>query len=241
MKRVLITAPLKQQPTIFREFQASLDALIVPPGVTVDRFFVVNDCPEIYQEICGADYTVLNTGDLYQKTHNDHIWTVQNLAKMPQLRNETIKRALDGGYDFWFSVDTDLVIHPETLRVLLDADKEIVSEVFWTQSKTGGWWCNAWQYDQADADGRLREFAVPGLYRVGMTGACTLAKTEVFRRGVSFDPIPNIRKVLWGEDRWFCIRAAVLGVEMWLDTHFPAEHLFTDAIYREFMRRKTNA
>ena len=52
-----------------------------------------------------------------------------------------------------------------------------------------------------------------------MTGACTLVKTVVFRRGVSYEPIPNIQRAFWGEDRHFCVRAAVLGVEMWLDTH----------------------
>ena len=237
--KVLITAPLKQEPKIFVEFQDGLDRLIVPEGVTVDRFFVVNDCDKILSYLKNADYIIMNTGDQYIKTVNDHIWTNENLSKMPELRNATIKRALDGDYDYWFSIDTDLVLQPETLVTLLEADKDIVSEVFWTQSWQGKWWCNGWMYDQADAFGRLEEFRQPGLYQVGMTGALTLVKTEVFRKGVSFSPIPNIRKALWGEDRWFCIRAAVLGFEMWLDTHYPADHLFTPALYQEFIARRS--
>lgn len=237
MKKVLITAPLKQSKGIFKEFQEGLDNLIIPDGVIVDRHYVVNDCPEIIPLIKGS-YEVIDTGDIYVKTYNDHIWTKENLSKMSILRNATIKAALDGGYDFWWSIDTDLVLMPETLQTLLEADKDIISEVFWTQSKIGTWWCNGWMYDQCDPDGRLFEFAKPGLYQVGMTGALTLVKTDVFRHGVDYSPIPNIRKVLWGEDRWFCIRAAVLGYEMWLDTHYPAEHLFTDGIYRDFMKRK---
>ena len=42
--KVLIAAPLRQEVKIFREYQAGLDRLIVPEGVTVDRYFVVNDC-----------------------------------------------------------------------------------------------------------------------------------------------------------------------------------------------------
>ena len=133
--RVLITAPLKQSIGIFREYQRALDALVVPAGVTVDRFFVVNDCPEIIPEICG-EYAVMDTGDRYDKAVNDHIWTRENLNKMPELRNATIRRALDGGYDYWFSIDTDLILHPNTLSVLLDANKDIVSEIFWTQAAT---------------------------------------------------------------------------------------------------------
>lgn len=235
--KVLITAPLKQDRRIFKEFQNALDRLEVPDGVSVDRFFVVNDCDKIVPDIRG-DYIVVNTGDEYIKTVNDHVWTNANLSKMPGLRNRTIKRMLEGNYDYWWSVDTDLIIHPKTLLALLDADKNIVSEVFWTQAANGHWWCNAWMYDQADAAGQLDTWRKPGLYQVGMTGACTLVKRCVFEAGVNYSAIPNIRRVLWGEDRWFCIRAACAGFNFWLDTHFPAEHLFTEGLYQEYMRRR---
>lgn len=226
--KVLIAAPLRQEPRIFREYQEALDRLYIPAGVSVERFYVVNDCPEVIPLIRGR-YTVMDTGDIYQKADNDHVWTMRNLNKMPMLRNETVREALS--YDYLFSVDTDLVLQPETLQTLLNADKDIVSEIFWTNG-----WCNAWMYDQAS--GMTEEWKTPGLYRVGMTGACTLIKTEVLRRGVDYTPIPNIRNALWGEDRWFCIRAACAGVEMWVDTHYPAEHLFTAAMYEAYMRRK---
>lgn len=235
--KVLITAPLKQEPGIFREYQRALDELDVPAGVTVDRFYVVNDCPEVIPEIRG-DYIVVNTGDKYEKAVNDHIWTHDNLTKMHGLRNLTIQRAREGGYDYWWSIDTDLILHRETLRTLIEADKDIVSEIFWTQAPSGNYWCNAWMYDQAA--GMSQEWRKPGLYQVGMTGALTLAKRRVFE-AIDYTPIPNIVKALWGEDRHFCIRAACAGFEMWLDTHYPAEHLFTDALYREFIqRRETN-
>ena len=125
--KILIAAPLKQEPKIFREYQDALDRLIIPDGVTVDRFFVVNDCDEVIPEIRNAEHIVINTGDKYERITNDHIWTHDNLEKMPLLRNECIRRVRDGGYDYLFSVDTDLVLQPETLETLLDADKDIVS------------------------------------------------------------------------------------------------------------------
>ena len=231
--RVLIAAPLKQEPKIFREYQNALDRLIIPNGVTVDRFFVVNDCDEVIPEIRNAEYIVINTGDRYDKAVNDHIWTSDNLDKMPRLRNACIQRVRYGLYDYLFSIDTDLVLQPETLETLLDADKDIVSEIFWTNG-----WCNAWMHDQSA--GMKAEWSTPGLYRVGMTGACTLMKAEVFDAGVDYSPIPNI-KSLWGEDRFFCIRAACHGFEMWVDSHFPAEHLFTEQHYQDFMRRRGDA
>ena len=236
MTKVLITAPLRQDVGIFREHLDSLDRLRIPEGVTVDRFWVVNDCPEVIPEIRGS-YIVCDTGDDYRKTEDNHLWLPENLGKMPRLRNLTILWALDNDYDYWFSVDTDLILHPDTLKWLLEADKDIVSEIFWTKTAgSDGYWCNAWMYDQAD--GMSADWLEPGLYRVGMTGACTLAKCEVLEAGVNFSPIPCIRNALWGEDRWFSIRAAVLGFEMWVDTHVPAAHLYTEEVYQAYMARK---
>lgn len=235
MTKILITAPLRQSVGIFREHQKSLDRLNIPDGVAVDRFWVVNDCPEVIQELRGS-YLVCDTGDEFKKTDDNHLWLPENLAKMPYLRNLTIAWMLEHDYDYWFSVDTDLILRPATLEYLLAADKDIVSEIFWTEAAGGnGYWCNAWMYDQAD--GMSADWLEPGLYRVGMTGACTLVKRRVFEAGVNYAPIHCIRDILWGEDRWFGIRAAVLGFEAWVDTHAPALHLYTDALYDEFVAK----
>lgn len=237
--KILITAPLKQTPKIFREFQDGLDNLYVPNGVEVDRFFVVNDDPDIIKEIHNADYIEVNTGDEYIKNNRTHIWSKDNLSKMSKLRNITIERMLDGGYDFWWSIDTDVVVHPDTLIWLLKARKDIVTEIFWTKCDGGGFWANAWMYDQCDADGQLGNWKQKGLYKVGMAGACTLVKRKVFEAGVNYSAIPCIRKALFGEDRWFCIRAACAGFDMYLDTHCPATHLYTDKEYDGRMKYKS--
>ena len=233
MKKILITAPLRQDADIFQAYQTGLDRLEVPEGYEVSRFFVVNDCNEVIPHIRNAEYIMTETREAYEKTHNDHLWTLSLMARMSDLRNMTIRKMLDGGYDYWFSVDTDIVLDPLTLRWLIDADKDIVSEIFWTQAPNGRYWCNAWMVDQSAGmdDGWRR----PGLYRVGMTGACTLVKRKVFEAGVDYTQIPNIDRALRGEDRHFCVRAACAGFEMWVDTHCPAEHLYTRKLYEEYM------
>ena len=55
--KVLIAAPLRQDPKIFTEYQKGLDSLIIPDGVEVDRYFVVNDCDEVIPYIRGAKST----------------------------------------------------------------------------------------------------------------------------------------------------------------------------------------
>lgn len=227
MKRVLIAAPLRQDPKIFEEYQKGLDALIIPDDVMVDRFFVVNDCVEVVPYIRRADYVEVNNenGMMYR----DHLWTGELVGNMSTYRNMTIRRALEGGYDYLLSVDTDLVLEPHTLQYLMAADKDCVAGLFWTNG-----WSNAWMYDQAEDNNRA-EWKIPGTYRIGGSGALFLIKRKVLLSGVDYTPIPNLRKAVFGEDRHFCIRAVCHGFEIWADSHCLPVHLYTKKHYDQYM------
>ena len=226
MRRVLIAAPLRQKPEIFREYQKGLDGLIIPDGVSADRFFVVNDCDEVIPEIRDAEYTVNNSENV--TIYHNHMWTGDLVNRMGEMRNQTIRKALEGGYDYLLSVDTDLVLEEHTLQVLLETGKDIVAGLFWTNG-----WSNAWMYDQAQ--GYDPTWERPGLYRVGGTGALILISRKVMEAGVDYTNIPCLRKAVFGEDRHFCIRAMCHGFEIWADSHCLPVHLYTDDHYRRFM------
>ena len=226
MTKVLIAAPLRQDPRIFREYQKGLDGLIIPEGVKADRFFVVNDCPEVIPEIRDADWVENNSDNV--TAYQNHLWTGELVGKMSVMRNQTIQRALEGGYDYLLSVDTDLVLEPHTLQVLMEAGKDIVAGLFWTNG-----WSNAWMYDQAD--GYMPGWIEPGLYRIGMSGALILISRRVLEAGVDYTPIPVIRKALFGEDRHFCIRAVCAGFEIWGDSHCLPVHLYKEGDYQKYM------
>ena len=87
MKRILLAAPVRQSADVFEEYQKGLDRLIIPEGYRVDRFFVVNDCPEVEGIIRNAAYIIHDTDDEYIKLQNDHLWTEENVNKMSDLRN----------------------------------------------------------------------------------------------------------------------------------------------------------
>ena len=226
MTKVLIAAPLRQDPKIFREYQNGLDNLIIPDGVQVDRYFVVNDCPEVVPEIRNAEYDVVNNENVM--VYQNHLWTGELVSAMSVYRNMTIRKALEGGYDYLLSVDTDLVLEEHTLQQLLEDDKDCVAGMFWTNG-----WSNCWMYDQV-SENNLPEWQKPGLYRVGGTGALFLIKRKVLEAGVDYTPIPNLRKAVFGEDRHFCIRAVCNGFEIWIDTHCLPVHLYTERHYRAY-------
>lgn len=227
MKRVLIAAPLRQGVKVFREYQKGLDGLIIPEGVTADRFFVVNDCDEVIPEIRDAEYVVINSENAMM--YRNHLWTGELVSNMSEYRNITIRKALEGGYDYLFSVDTDLILEPHTLEYLMRADKDCVAGLFWTNG-----WSNAWMFDQAE-DNNRPEWKVPGTYRIGGSGALFLIKRKVLKAGVDYTPIQNLRKAVFGEDRHFCIRAVCNGFEIWADSHCLPVHLYTDKDYEDYM------
>jgi hypothetical protein len=223
--KILIAAPLRQRPEIFREYQAGLDALELPEDCTVDRFFVVNDCWEVVPEILDAEYVEVNHDDILM--YRNHFWTKELVSDMSVYRNMTIQRALEGGYDYLLSVDTDLVLEEHTLMQLIEDDKDCVAGMFWTNG-----WSNCWMYDQV-SENNLPEWQTPGLYRVGGTGALFLIKRKVLEAGVDYTPIPNLRKAVFGEDRHFCIRAVCNGFEIWADTHCEPVHLYDEGLYQQ--------
>ena len=91
MKKILVTAPLRQDADVFREYQKGLDALQIPEGYEVSRFFVVNDCPEVIPEIRDAEYIIADNNEAYEKTHNDHLWTMSLMWRMAELRKRAVE------------------------------------------------------------------------------------------------------------------------------------------------------
>lgn len=236
--KVLIGAPLRQKPHIFKEHLKSLEALRIPEGVEVDFFWIVNDCPEVIDLLKPHQYMVTDYGDKYETDETEHHWSFAGFGKMSELRTMLTNKALEEGYDYYFSVDTDLVLHPETLAQLLAAEKDLVSEIFWTDGPDGKPWCNSWLWDQYITTVETFEaWKLPGLYEVGMTGALFLISRKVLEAGVNYMPIKNILRAVYGEDRHFCIRAACAGFEIWMDTCYPATHLYRESEYRAYMER----
>ncbi|GEN35031.1 glycosyltransferase [Aneurinibacillus danicus] len=156
-------------------------------------------------------------------------------------------------------------MHPATLQHLVSLEKDIVSEIFWTSWQEGERkFPQVWLSDQytlyhrsphetlsdEDVQARTMEFLQqlrkPGVYEVGGLGACTLISRRALLAGVNFNTIPNISLI--GEDRHFCVRATALGFSLFVDTYYPAYHIYRDSDlagvemykYRNTVKTSTN-
>jgi GT2 family glycosyltransferase len=250
-KKLLIGSCICQSPRILSKFLYSLyNADLTMFDATI--MFVDDNQDEASSEMLRAaapgfnTKIIINNGPprdtVYLVNEATHYWSDDLVLRVAGMKNEIIKFAIDEGFDYLFLIDSDLLINAGLIKHLAAQDKDIICEVFWTAWQPDTIELpNAWYYDKyemahpsLEKEERARltyEFITqlkePGIYEVGGLGACTLISKNALVTGVNFSPISNI--TVWGEDRWFCIRAAVHGIPLFLDTHYPAKHLYRES------------
>ncbi|NLY43355.1 MAG: glycosyltransferase [Clostridiaceae bacterium] len=260
-QKVLIGSAVRQSPEILKEFLESLNELD-KDNYKVDYYFIDNNDQKASKELLETFAKSLNSSkgqsnknrskviihheendDKYECNEITHHWNHKLIWKVAEFKDRILKYSSKNDYDFVFLVDSDLVLHPKTLKQLVDSEKDIVSEIFWTRWKPNTQELpQVWLYDQytmyknpaglslnekeiqAATESFLQKLKKPGLYEVGGLGACTLISKKAIQKGVSFKEINNIS--FWGEDRHFCVRAAALGFKLYVDTHYPAYHIY---------------
>lgn len=253
-KRVLLGAPIRQRPEILSEFVLSLEEL-EQISFSFDYYFIDDntdsDSSQIlrdFQARHGARCHIATPEESQEAFYDSaneitHSWSNETVWKVARFKDEMIARAVNLGYDHLFLVDSDLILHPHTVEQLIAAEKGIVFNIYWTAWQPGTlempqvWLQDEYNFfdknenpdisheEQLAAYPKVAEMLrVPGLYEVGGGGACTLIDRESLVKGVSFKRIPNIS--FWGEDRHFCVRAVALGVNLYVDTHYPAYHIY---------------
>jgi glycosyltransferase involved in cell wall biosynthesis len=252
---VLVASPVHQRPNILECFLESV-AELEQNTAKVSYIFTDDNEDEASSELLRqfqanhAGTVVLKSdrskSSAYSKDEYTHYWKEELIWKVAGMKDTMLRYALKHNYDYIFLVDSDLVLHPRTLEQLIEAGKDIVSNVFWTK-----WQPNTvempqvWLRDEytmvvkhrnesltdEESSARMTAFfnrlRVPGVYEVGGLGACTLISRRALAAGVRFAEIKNLS--FWGEDRHFCIRAQALGFDLFVDTHFPSYHIYREA------------
>lgn len=248
--KVLVGSPVCQKPDILQLFLCSLKNLN-GNKMQIDYIFVDDNKEEessrlltlFEREFSAVTRLPGNSQSNYVCDDDSHHWDDSLMLRVANYKNTIIQYAIENDYDALFLADSDLLLHPNLIQHLEQQKKEIVSEIFWTQWHEGqALEPNVWLFDEYDLIPKkwgevlsteeqikrqelfMKKLNTPGLYEVGGLGACTLIRKSALQKGVSFTPIKNLS--IQGEDRFFCVRAAVLGIELFVDTSFPAYHIY---------------
>jgi len=139
-------------------------------------------------------------------------------------RNQIAKKAIemDADYVMWF--DSDMIFEPDTMLKLIEADKDIVSGLYFRRSPP----YSLVAFDKCDLEtGEWTQQEVPEKLETceAVGFGCVLLKTDVLREIVIkfntwFQPMKG-----FGEDLAFCWRARQCGYDIWLDPDVVCGHV----------------
>jgi glycosyltransferase involved in cell wall biosynthesis len=262
--KILVGSPIKQSPIILAHFLDSIIELQKDRSLDVHYFFYDdNDHEEskelLYQFAKNKNVHIIETEETYQydKDSFTHRWKNANVRNVSNMKNDILDYAEHNGFDYAFLIDSDLLLHPNTLQQLLDADKDIISNIFWTKWVPDSiempqvWLQDEYQMFRKETDQPLSENEMkmkmlefimkmrdPGVYEVGGLGACTLISRRAIEAGVNFDKLYNVSYA--GEDRHFCIRAAALGFQLYVETTYPAYHIYREKDVKGIQKWKSS-
>ena len=143
--------------------------------------------------------------------------------QIDQIRNLIAHWA--SNYDYLFAVDSDIAFKPDTLRKLLDHDKDIVSGLY-IQRKPGQHILEIYR-DKRNVP--YNDIKGLGLVEIDGCGfGCVLVKSEVIRtigypQFVYYSAIDH--KDTISEDTFFCLKARQAGFRVFADTSILCEHI----------------
>lgn len=148
-KRVLIGSPIRQVPDILAPFLTSL-AELERNNFTVSYLFVDDNEVEASQQLL-FDFqmkygrTVIHKEEKHPETYDKdeftHYWPEEAIWKVARMKDTILSYALENRFDYVFLIDSDLILHPNTLEQLVSADKAIISNIFGRNGSRIRWKC----------------------------------------------------------------------------------------------------
>lgn len=241
-KRILIAAPVRQKPEVFKEYLNSLDHLNIPKDCIINKFFYLHNCPELADFLQTGEYEfITDDSKLLKEENQQKIWTQKNFKALYQMRTELLRKAAQEKYDYLFTVDSDILLHPKTLSLLLEDNKKVVGNMLWTKMNNEiTAICGKDEEWGAYSSNDLDVLKKPGIYPIGWTCACLLISSEVYNnKNISYWPIFGVDNT-GCEDYAFCLRfkCNFPNEQVWIDTRLPARHLYHEKDYLRWINDK---
>ena len=247
MKKILITAPVHQDTEIFKEYLWSLNRLKIPEDYIVQKHFYLHNADHLRKLLQPNEYVIFNNKAEVQQNDKTHIWHQENFNAVAQMRTRALEYAKNNDFDYIFSVDSDVILHKNTLIDLLAREKDVIAKIYWT-----AWDSNEpWNMMPNCYDGRRKsgqifykngigQYKIIGTYPTEVTGAAILISSRIFNNSlISYYPIEMLSQSYW-EDLAFSCRCKCLfpDIQFYIDTIHPAKHLYRKEDYNKWIKQE---
>lgn len=238
-KKILITAPVHQNIAVFREYLFSLSHLFVPNGYETYFYFYLHNCSELKKLLKENQYEEILDNSKYE--YFSHEFKNENYSALSYMRTAPLQKAREENYDYIFSVDSDVLVHPKCLQYLLEDNQDIVGMINWSKTLSGDKIvpnCYDLEYWRWWEDNSILK--QKGVYERGIISATVLLGPRIIQNEkINYYPIPNIECSQW-EDYALSLKAhiAIPDLKMSLDTRLPCRHLYREKDYKRWIKDK---
>jgi GT2 family glycosyltransferase len=225
---ITIGAPVRNRAWILRHYLDHLVSLDYPKD-KIRFLFILNDSTDRSDEVLRdfkQEYKELYAG-IEISVYNQHApedertWRREKIYHtLANVRNKLLEQIET---PYFFSVDTDILVPPNALKVLVESNKDIVAGVIRNDYiiQPDAEYPNQLTNLLIMKNGTIRhymKYPLNDLFQVDVTGAIYLLKKEVCEQvRYGFDP--------QGEDVYFCLQAKEKGFEIWANSNVYAQHV----------------
>lgn len=220
MSRVMIGCPVRNRAWILPDYLQHLRALKYPQE-QIEYCFVINDSLDETEAILTAFARWFPTRLLYDNSSRPGGWERGHyqFSRLAELRNLLLEEFLRSPCDHLFSVDSDILVPPDCLQALMQADQDIVSALVCNGRQIGDdQFYNVFRLIDNQVK-PIRDFPRDRLFPVDCTGAAYLIKRRVISAGVRYNS-------QWGpEDIGFCKEAKTHGFSIFCQGTVECSHI----------------
>lgn len=241
---------------VLEYYWKSLIKLKIPPDTKVEFCFVDDSEDQInwmWWQNTSHKPTVIQSDPrpadaTYAIGVQHHEWQVATFEHLARQKQKLIQHATEHHFDYFFLVDSDLLLEPTTLISAISLGAPIANAVFWTQWTKGVtpmpqvWLRNPYEMRGLGMQSHefLKDMAERRIVRVIGGGACTLFDTRIFthcRYHPRFKGLPT--EGMWqGEDRTMAITAQQTHIDQFADGwpdifHAYHPHMRTEEVLSE--------
>ena len=240
-QRILIAAPANCKEEMFKEYLNSLNHLIIPKEYEVKKFFVLNKDSSLKNFLNKEEYIEIDNNNLQliKNENQQKQWKKENYNFIAKLRNYILEEARNKHYDYLFSVDTDVLLHPNTLSHLINCDKDLISTSIWTKLNTT-LSINCAQYEGWGEYSDKEIFHTPGIYKIGWTCIAVLMKSKIFSNpNINYNQIIGVDNT-GSEDYSFLLHCYcnIPNFECYISTYYPGRHLYHEKDFDRWIKDK---
>ena len=240
-KRVLIAAPVHQSERIFKEYLEHINKIEIPNEYEINKFFILHNCSELKKFLKEEEYIIIEDEIKYKEF--DHQFTNEHFSILAKMRSYILDYARKNNYDFLYSIDSDVLVHPKSLLLLLQDNLDIAGMINWNTSYSNDniilpncydlefyhWWRENNNY-----------LKIPGIWETGIISATYLIGPRILQeKRINYYPVKGSKCSEW-EDYAFSLRAHCLipDLHVGIDTRLPSRHLYKEKDYIRWMLDK---